>query len=73
MGWMLLAAIGAGLLALLYLSWMTELTLHMAVATLAGVILSVLLGTALMGLVYVSDRGGHDADAHGGSKGGGER
>ena len=64
MGWMALAALAAGLLALLYLSLMGPLTLHMAIATLAGVIVSVLLGTALMGLVYFSDRSGHDADAH---------
>ncbi len=36
------------------------LTLHMMIATAAGVGLSVLLGAALMGLVFLSSGSGHD-------------
>jgi hypothetical protein len=65
MSWMALAAIVAVLLALLYL-WMSgvNFTIHMAIATAAGVGLSVLLGTALMGLIYFSSHSGHDEGAH---------
>jgi uncharacterized membrane protein len=39
----------------------------MVVATIAGVGLTVLVGTGLMGLVFLSHRTGHDEDAaHGG-------
>jgi hypothetical protein len=58
---MALAAFIAVVLALLYL-WITgtEIRLHMVIATVAGVGLSVLLGTGLMGLVYFSSHSGHD-------------
>jgi hypothetical protein len=61
MSWMALAAFTAVVLALLYL-WITgtEIRLHMVIATVAGVGLSVLLGTGLMGLVYFSSHSGHD-------------
>jgi len=61
MSWMGLAALVAVLLALFYL-WVTgtEIRLHMVIATVAGVGLSVLLGTGLMGLVYFSSHSGHD-------------
>ena len=36
------------------------------VATIAGVGLTVLVGTGLMGLVFLSNRTGHDEDAAGG-------
>ncbi|MDZ3832422.1 MAG: hypothetical protein U0S50_11480 [Sphingopyxis sp.] len=36
------------------------LTIHMIIATTAGVGLSVLLGAALMGLVFLSSGSGHD-------------
>ena len=36
------------------------LTLHMIIATTAGVGLSVMLGAALMGLVFLSSGSGHD-------------
>jgi hypothetical protein len=66
MSWMTLAAVAAALLALLYL-WISgsDFTIHMVVATIAGVGLSVLLGTALMGLVYFSSHSGHDDSATG--------
>ena len=61
MKWMLLAAGIAVVLALLWLaSDGTPMSIHMIVATIAGVGLSVLVGTALMGLVFVSARSGHD-------------
>lgn len=48
--------------ALSWLSWEMgdSLTIHMIIATAAGVGLSVLLGAALMGLVFLSSGSGHD-------------
>jgi uncharacterized integral membrane protein len=61
MSWMAIAAVVAVLLALIYLkSNGAEVPIHMMIATIAGVGLSVLLGTALMGLVYFSNNSGHD-------------
>ena len=37
-----------------------QLTIHMMIATAAGVGLSVMLGAALMGLVFLSSGSGHD-------------
>lgn len=37
-----------------------QLTIHMIIATAAGVGLSVMLGAALMGLVFLSSGSGHD-------------
>jgi len=64
MGWMTLAAVLAAGLALLYL-WLAgaPMRLHLVVATAAGVGLTVLVGTALMGLVFLSSRSGHDEGA----------
>lgn len=65
MKWMALAAFVAVLLALLYLKATgVSVPLHMAIATIAGVGFSVLLGTALMGLVFLSNNSGHDEGAH---------
>jgi hypothetical protein len=67
MRWMALASIVSALLALVYLkSAGGPVPIHMAIATLAGVGLTVLLGTALMGLVFLSNSSGHDDDAGGG-------
>ncbi len=61
MTWMVLAATVAVLLALAWLRSETgEMPIHMVIATIAGVGLSVLVGTGLMGLVFLSDRTGHD-------------
>jgi ABC-type multidrug transport system fused ATPase/permease subunit len=61
MSWMALAAIVAVILALAYLYFSgLDMRIHMVIATAAGVGLSVLLGTALMGLVYFSSHSGHD-------------
>jgi len=63
---MALAAFLAVLAALLYLKLTgTPMPIHVVIATSAGVGLSVLLGTALMGLVFLSDSGGHDEAASG--------
>jgi RsiW-degrading membrane proteinase PrsW (M82 family) len=64
MKWMSLAALGAVVLALLYLKLSgSPMPINLVVATVLGVGLSVLLGTALMGLVFLSDSAGHDEAA----------
>jgi hypothetical protein len=64
MKWMGLAAIVSVLLALIYLkSFGDPVPLHMQIATILGVGLTVLVGTGLMGLVFLSSRSGHDEDA----------
>lgn len=64
MKWMSLAALGAVAAALLYLKLSgAPMPINMVIATTLGVGLSVLLGTALMGLVFLSDSAGHDEDA----------
>ena len=69
MKWMALAAAVAVVLALVYLrSSGQPLPIHMVIATVAGVGLSVLLGTALMGLVFLSNASGHDDSAAGGGE-----
>jgi len=66
MRWMVVAAIFAVAVALIYLkSAGEEMPVHMVVATIAGVGLSVLLGTGLMGLVFLSNNSGHDDAAAG--------
>ena len=64
MKWMALAAVAAVALSLLYL-WQAggPMPLHLVIATIAGVGLTVLVGTALMGLVFLSSRSGHDEEA----------
>jgi hypothetical protein len=62
--WMAAAALVAVLLALVYLKLTVgDVPIHMLIATIAGVGFSVLLGTALMGLVYFSNLSGHDEAA----------
>jgi len=66
MKWMAVAALVAVLLALIYLkSSVGPVPLPMLIATIAGVGFSVLLGTALMGLVFLSNASGHDDEASG--------
>ena len=66
MKWMLLAA---GLTVLAALGWLKAMgepmPIHMVIATIAGVGLSVLVGTGLMGLVFLSNNSGHDDAASG--------
>jgi len=64
MGWMAIAAVVAVLLALTYLkSFGDPVPLHMQIATVLGVGFTVLVGTGLMGLVFLSNRSGHDEEA----------
>jgi cation transporter-like permease len=41
----------------------SELHIHMLIATALGIGLTVLLASALMSLIFLSHRSGHDADA----------
>lgn len=67
MAWMVLVAAIAAALALLYLREPGEpMRLHLVVATIAGVGLTIMVGTGLMGLVFLSNRTGHDEEAAGG-------
>lgn len=59
----LLAFVVAGLAVAWLASDGAPLRPHMVIATVAGVVLSVLVGTGLMGLVFLSNRTGHDEDA----------
>ena len=64
MRWMLLVAALAVAAALFYLhAGGGPLTFHMIVATTLGVSFTVLLGTGLMLLVFLSAGSGHDAHA----------
>jgi hypothetical protein len=66
MKWMALASVVAVVFALIYLGAGGEpMSIHLVIATAAGVGLSVLLGTALMGLVFLSNRSGADDEAAG--------
>jgi multidrug transporter EmrE-like cation transporter len=69
MKWMALASAVAAALAVAYLKATSDaMPWQTVLATIAGVGLSVLLGTALMGLVFLSDRTGHDEAASGKEK-----
>ncbi|WP_076068081.1 hypothetical protein [Sphingomonas montana] len=64
MRWMLLAAAVAICAALLYLKLAgAPFTVSLVISTIAGVGGVVLLGAALMGLVFLSSGSGHDTDA----------
>ena len=66
MSWMAIAAVVTVLLSLIYLnSAGRPVPVHMMIATVAGVGLTVLLGTALMGLAFLSNASGHDDAASG--------
>jgi hypothetical protein len=62
MRWMALSALFATVIGLAYMRWSVgeALTIHMMIATAAGIGGSVLLGAALMGLVFLSSGSGHD-------------
>jgi RsiW-degrading membrane proteinase PrsW (M82 family) len=65
MRWMALVAIVCVLLSLIYLkSFGDPVPIHMVIATVAGVGLTVLVGTGLMGLIFLSNRTGHDEEAN---------
>jgi hypothetical protein len=64
MKWMVAVAVVVVGLSLLYLKQSgAPMPLHMVVATVAGVGLTILVGTGLMGLVFLSHRSGHDEEA----------
>jgi hypothetical protein len=64
MRWMALLAVVTVLLSLLYLKRSGEpVPIQMVIATIAGVGLTMLVGTGLMGLIFVSNRSGHDDEA----------
>lgn len=66
MRWMALAALLAVAGALAWLHWFGGgLSLHIAIATALGVGFTVLIGAALMGLVFLSSGTGHDEEADG--------
>lgn len=61
MKWMALAALVAVVAAIAWLRTQHDaIPIHMLIATILGVGLSVLLGAALMGLVFLSHGSGHD-------------
>ena len=60
MKWIALAAVIMVVAALAYIAAITELTLHMVVATTVGVFVSVFLGSGLFALAFFSDKSGHD-------------
>ena len=62
---MVLVAVVCVLLSLIYLkSFGDPVPIHMMIATIAGVGLTMLVGTGLMGLVFLSSRSGHDEEAN---------
>ena len=64
MRWMVLLTAATVGLSLLYLKRSgAPVPLHLVVATMAGVFLTILLGTGLMALVFLSSRSGHDDEA----------
>jgi hypothetical protein len=61
LGWMALAAVAVALLAVLILwAWLGWLNLTLVIATAIGVFGTVMMGAALMGLMFLSSGTGHD-------------
>lgn len=56
--------------ALWYISLYETLSIHMVVATIAGVFFSVLLGCGLFAAAFYSDKSGHDRDVTDATRGG---
>ena len=64
MRWMVvLAVVLIGLALLSFRVMGTPVTTAMVIATIAGVGLSMLVGTGLMGLIFMSANSGHDDEA----------
>ena len=59
-GWIVGVAIVMAAGAIIYLALTGDLYLHMVVATLGGVFISVLLGCGLMAAAFFSEKSGHD-------------
>lgn len=62
MKWIVLAAALMVVAGLFYASLFTELTVHLVIATVLGIFLSVVLGAGLFALAFFSDKSGHDDD-----------
>jgi len=62
MGWITLGGVLLAAAALWYLSLFGPLQVHMVVATIAGVFLSVVVGCGLFAAAFFSDQSGHDRD-----------
>ncbi|KLE34793.1 hypothetical protein AAW00_06450 [Aurantiacibacter luteus] len=60
MAWIIILAVIVVIGALVFLGSMGELHLHMVVATILGVFISMLLGCGLFALAFFSDKSGHD-------------
>jgi len=60
MKWIVVIAILMVIGALFFVGSQTELTVHVAMATILGVFFSMLLGTGLFALAFFSDKSGHD-------------
>lgn len=60
MGWIALAGVLMVVASLWYLSLYGPLRLHMVVAAVAGIFVSVLLGCGLFAAAFFSDKSGHD-------------
>jgi hypothetical protein len=61
MAWMALAAVLSVIAAIAYLHAVHgPIPIHMLIATILGIGLSVMLGAGLMGLVFLSSGTGHD-------------
>lgn len=71
MEWIALAAIAMVAAALAHTAAVTELSLRLAIAMIAGVIISVILGSGIFALAFFSNMSGHDqaaTDASGSQK-----
>ncbi len=62
MKWIAVAAILMVAAALVFLAALGALSTHAVVATVLGVFISVLLGSGLFALAFVSDKSGHDEE-----------
>lgn len=60
MAWIAFAAVVMVAGALIYLSVSVGLTLHMVIATVAGVFIATVLGCGLFALAFFSDKSGYD-------------
>lgn len=64
MRWMTLLALACVVVALIYFKTGTSpVPVHMVIATSLGVFLTVMVGTGLMSLAFLSSGTGHDEDA----------
>jgi hypothetical protein len=58
--WIALVAVLMVIAALVYISMMGDLSIHIVIATVLGVFFSVLLGCGLFALAFFSDKSGYD-------------